>query len=171
MLDRLRTWLLRWRLNLFPAFWCTGARITHLAPDLREVRLRLPLRLRTRNYVGTIFGGSMYAAVDPIYMVMLIENLGSSYEVWDKAASIRFRRPARETLHARFALDEEELAEIRRAVEREGRVDRTYEVELTGADGTVHAEVEKVIHVRRRERERGGRAGPRPDPENRGGKG
>ena len=156
MLDRLRTWLLRWRLNLFPAFWCTGARLTHLAPDLREIRLRLPLSLRTRNYVGTIFGGSMYAAVDPIYMVMLIENLGSGYEVWDKAATIRFRRPARETLHARFVLDDEELAAIRRAVQQEGRVDRTYDVELASADGTVHAEVEKVIHVRRRDDGGGG---------------
>lgn len=150
MLDDLRTRLLRWRLNLFPAFWCTGARVTHLSPDLREVRLRLPLSLRTRNYVGTIFGGSMYAAVDPIYMVMLIENLGSGYEVWDKSATIRFRRPARETLFAGFALDEEELAAIRRAVDEEGRVDRTYGVELASSDGTVHAEVEKVIHVRRR---------------------
>jgi acyl-coenzyme A thioesterase PaaI-like protein len=150
MLDGLRTRLLRWRLNLFPAFWCTGARITHLSPDLREVRLRLPLSLRTRNYVGTIFGGSMYAAVDPIYMVMLIENLGPAYEVWDKSARIRFRRPATETLFARFTLDEEELAAIRRAVDEEGRVDRTYGVELESSDGTSHAEVEKVIHVRRR---------------------
>jgi hypothetical protein len=34
---------------------------------------------RTRNYVGTIFGGSMYSAVDPIYMVMLTRRLGKDY--------------------------------------------------------------------------------------------
>lgn len=149
MLDDLRARLLRWRLNLFPAYWCTGARVTHLSPDFRDVRIRLPLNVRTRNYVGTIFGGSMYAAVDPIYMVMLIRNLGSDYEVWDKAARIRFRRPARDALHARFTLDEAELEAIRGAVAEEGRVDRTYHVELAAADGTVHAEVEKVVHVRR----------------------
>lgn len=151
MLDALRTRLLRWRFNLFPAFWCTGARITHLSADLRELRLRLPLNLRSRNYVGTIFGGSMYAAVDPVHMVMLIENLGAGYEVWDRAATIRFLRPARETLHASFELPAEELAAIRRAVAAEGRVDRTYGVELVSGDGTVHAEIEKVVHVRRRE--------------------
>lgn len=151
MLEDLRGWLFRWRLNLFPAYWCTGARITHLSPDFRDVRLRLPLNVRTRNIVGTIFGGSMYAAVDPVYMLMLMENLDPSYEVWDKAATIRFLRPARETLHAGFALDEDELDAIRRAVAEQGRVDRVYEVELATADGTVHAEVEKVVHVRRRE--------------------
>lgn len=150
MLDDLRTLLHRWRLNLFPAFWCTGARITHLSRDFREIRLRLPLGLRTRNLVGTIFGGSMYAAVDPVYMVMLMRNLGAAYEVWDRAATIRFLRPARETLHARFALEEGELEAIRKAVRIHGRVDRSYEVELASEDGTVHAEVGKVIHVRRR---------------------
>lgn len=155
MLDGFRTRLLRWRLNLFPAFWCTGARITHLSPDFRQVRIRLPLSLRTRNYVGTIFGGSMYAAVDPIYMIMLIKNLGPDYEVWDRAATIRFLRPARQALRASFAVDEEELEAIRRAVRSEGRVDRRYDVELVSAEGTVHAEVEKVVHVRRREEEGG----------------
>lgn len=95
----------KWGFNLFPAYWCTGARITYLADDFREVRVRLPLNWRTRNYVGTIFGGSMYAAVDPVYMIMLIHNLGPEYEVWDKAASIRFREPGRDTLRARFVLD------------------------------------------------------------------
>jgi len=67
-----RTRLLRWGFNIFPAYWGTGGRITSIAPDWHEVRVRVPLSWRTRNYVGTIFGGSLYGAVDPIYMVMLI---------------------------------------------------------------------------------------------------
>jgi len=39
------------------------------------VRLsKVVLGWRTKNYVGTIFGGSMYAAGDGVYMVMLIKN-------------------------------------------------------------------------------------------------
>ena len=56
--------LLRWKFNLFPAYRGTGARIAYIADDFHEVRLRLPLSWRTRNAVGTIFGGSMYGAVD-----------------------------------------------------------------------------------------------------------
>jgi hypothetical protein len=137
--------------NLFPAYRGTGGRITYLADDWKEIRVRLPLNLRTRNYVGTIFGGSMYGAVDPIYMVMLINLLGPGYQVWDKSASIRFRRPGRATLHARFTLDDAELAAIRAALETERSVERTYPVALTDADGVVHAEIEKVIHIRKRE--------------------
>lgn len=151
VLASLRSTLRRWRLNLFPAYWCTGARITHLSDDFRDVRIELPLTWRTRNYVGTIFGGSMYAAVDPIYMVMLIENLGPDYVVWDRSARIRFLRPGRGTLHARFTLDDRELSAIREALESRRSLDRTYRVALVDREGTPRAEVEKVVHVRRKD--------------------
>lgn len=150
MPESMRTRLARWGFNWFPAYRGTGARITYIAHDFREIRIRLPLGLRTRNYVGTIFGGSMYGAVDPIYMVMLIRNLGPEYVVWDKAASIRFRRPGRTTLHARFVIDGAELESIREALSHSPTLDRTYSVDLTDAEGTVHATVEKVIHIRRK---------------------
>ena len=147
--ESLRTRLTRWGFNWFPAYRGTGARITFIARDWREVRIRLPLSWRTRNYVGTIFGGSMYGAVDPIYMVMLIRALGPGYVVWDKAASIRFRRPGRTTLFARFTLDDAELDAIRDALGASSTTDRVYTVDLVDAEGVVHATVEKTIHVRR----------------------
>ena len=142
---------MRWGFNLWPCYRGTGGRVTFIASDWREVRVRLPLSWRTRNYVGTIFGGSLYAAVDPFYMIMLMENLGADYQVWDKAASIRFRKPGRGALSATFRIDEPELAEIRRLLQEQPKVDRTYTVQLVDAHGVMHAEVEKVIHISRRQ--------------------
>jgi acyl-coenzyme A thioesterase PaaI-like protein len=150
MKESFRSRLARWRFNLFPAYVGSGARVTHIAADWREVRIELPLSWRTRNYVGTIFGGSLYSAVDPFYMIMLIRLLGPGYVVWDKAASIRFRRPGRSTLHAQFTLPEGELEAIRAALEQAPKIDRVYTVELLSSDGTVHAHVEKTVHVSRR---------------------
>jgi acyl-coenzyme A thioesterase PaaI-like protein len=141
----------RWRFNLFPAYRGTGGRVTYIAADLSEVRIRLPLNWRTRNYVGTIFGGSLYGALDPIYMLMLLKLLGREYVVWDKTASIRFRRPGRETLYATFRMPAEELDGIRAAVAASGKTEREYTVELVSASGEVHAICQKVISVRRRE--------------------
>ena len=139
-----------WRLifNLFPAFRGTGGKITYIADDWSEVHVKLPLNWRTRNYVGTIFGGSMYAAVDPLYMIMLIKQLGSDFVVWDKSASIRFKRPGRTTLFARFHVDAADIAEIRATLTTTPSIDRVYTVELKDEDGTVHAIVEKTIHIR-----------------------
>lgn len=148
MSESLRTRLQRWGFNLFPAYRGTGGRITYIARDWRELRIRVPLGWRTRNYVGSIFGGSMFGAMDPIYMVMLIRNLGPDYLVWDKSASIRFRRPGRTTLHARFSLDDTELDAIRAALAEAPAIDRVYTIDLVDAEGVVHATVEKTIHIR-----------------------
>lgn len=140
----------RWMFNGWPCYRGTGGRVTFIAHDWRVLRVKLPLNLRTRNYVGTIFGGSLYAAVDPFFMLMLIKNLGPEYVVWDKAASIRFRRPGRSLLTAEFRLDEDELDTIRTLLETQPKVDRTYTVSLVDATGEVHAMVEKTIHVARK---------------------
>ena len=142
--------VMRWKFNLFPAYRGTGARVTYISSDFREVRVKLPLSLRSRNAVGTIFGGSMYGAVDPIYMIMLMRNLGRDFVVWDKAATIRFRKPGRTTLFATFRLDDAELDAIRAATASGEPADRTYNVELVDSEGTVHASVEKIIYVRKK---------------------
>jgi acyl-coenzyme A thioesterase PaaI-like protein len=141
-----------WSFYVFGCYRGTGGRLKYIAEDWSEVRLELPLSWRTRNYVGTIFGGSLYSAVDPIYMLMLIHRLGPEFVVWDKAASIQFKKPGRETLHARFAVGDDELAAIHLALETQRSVDRTYIIDLVDGSGTVCATVEKIIYIRRGER-------------------
>jgi len=153
MAESLRTRLMRWGFNFFPAYRGTGGRVSYIAADWSEVRVRLPLNWRTRNYVGTIFGGSLYGAVDPFYMIMLIKRLGPEYIVWDKAATVHFKRPGRVTLYARFVMPDEELRAIEEAL-RNGAasVDRVYQVDLVDAEGVVHATIEKVIYIRRKDK-------------------
>jgi acyl-coenzyme A thioesterase PaaI-like protein len=142
--------LFRIVLNFYPPFRGTGAWVTFIADDWSEMRIRIPLSWRTRNYVGTIFGGSLYAGMDPHFMFMLIHRLGPGYLVWDKAASIRFRRPGRGQLRAVCRMPDAEVAEVRRILETQEKVDRTYTVDLVAKDGTVCASLEKVVNVRRR---------------------
>ncbi len=151
MPESLRTKISRWGFNFFPAYRGTGARIAYIAGDWREVRIKLPLNWRTRNYVGTIYGGSMYGAVDPIYMLMLIKVLGPEYVIWDKAASLRFKKPGISTLFAKFILTEEEISAVKDALSSAPSVERIYPVELVDAEGVVHASIEKTVYIRKKE--------------------
>ena len=141
----------RWKFNFFPAYRGTGARIVYIADDYREIRVKIPLSWRTRNYVGTIYGGSLYGGIDPIYMVMLIKSLGKDYVVWDKSAKIRFKRPGRGTLFAEFLLTGEELSEIKTLLETHKSVDRIYNVELKDTAGKVCCLIEKTIYIAKKE--------------------
>ena len=99
-----------------------------------------------KNYMGVHFGGSLFAMTDPFYMVMLATNLGNEYVVWDKAASIRYKKPGKGRVRAEFRLSEERLAEIRAVIEAEGRYDARFVVEVKDHEGGVVAEVERVIY-------------------------
>jgi hypothetical protein len=124
--------------------------VAYISEDFHEIRVKIPLSWRTRNYVGTIYGGSMYGAIDPIYMLMLIRILGHEYVVWDKAATIRFRKPGKETLFADFKLNPDEIDEIKRLAETQRSVDRIYKLELKDKDGVVHAQIEKTLYIKKR---------------------
>jgi len=138
--------------NFFPPFRGSGGRLTYISDDYREVRLRLPLNLRTRNIVGTTYGGSMYGAVDPIYMIMLMKILGDEYAVWDRSSNIRFKRPGMETLYAEFHISEQETDEIIEVLETRKSTNRDYVVELKNAAGEIHAVIDKEIYVARKRR-------------------
>ena len=105
-----RARMVRMGFNLHPAFRGTGGRVEHVAPDLSHIRIRLPLSWRTRNVVGSIYGGSLFAVTDGLHPMMLMAALGEDVIVWDKAASIRYRKPGYSTLYADFSLDADEVA-------------------------------------------------------------
>lgn len=143
---------LSWRIfNYWPAIRGTGGRVTRVAPDWTELDVRIKLNWRTRNYVGTIFGGSIYAAVDPFFMLMILRQLGDDYVVWDKSARVSFKRPGTETLYAEFRVSAEEVADLRAIADRDDKLERTYSLDLKDAEGRVYATIDKVIYVARKE--------------------
>jgi acyl-coenzyme A thioesterase PaaI-like protein len=135
--------------SLYPPYLGAGVRVTRATPDFRLVEVEMRLWPWNRNYVGTHFGGSLFSMADPFFMIMLIEQLGPGYTVWDKAGSIRFRRPGRGTVRARFEIPPERLEEIRRAADAGGKVEPTFTVSILDAQGEVVAEVEKLLSVRK----------------------
>lgn len=125
----------RFKFNLFPAYRRGGGRLTYISKDYHEIHVKLPLNWATKNYVGTSLSDSMFAAVDPIYMAMLIKILGTDYIIWDKSANIRFKRPGRKTLFAKFLVTPEDVANIKSQLETAKSIDKIYKIELKNQAG------------------------------------
>ena len=134
-------------MNLYPMYFGTGGKITFLSSDWRQVQVRLRRNMWTYNYVGTIFGGSMFSASDPFYMLMLFHSLGKKYVIWDKSASIRFKKPGKTTLYAHFEVDEKTLADIKEKVAYSGETDWQFTIQWKDGAGKVHAEIERTVYV------------------------
>jgi hypothetical protein len=142
--------LRRW-VNLWPPFLGAGIRVIRIAPDMKAVDVEMKLRWWNANYVGTHFGGSLYAMTDPFYMLMLMANLGRDYIVWDKAGSIRYRRPGRGTVRAEFRISDAQLNDIREKLKTLPKYEPMFQVEVKDEHGTVMAEVEKLLHIRKKD--------------------
>ncbi len=149
MADRQRI-LLR-LMSVWPPFAGAGVRVRVIGRDPLAFETRMKLRWWNRNYVGTHFGGSLYSMADPFYMLILIDALGPGYVVWDKSAAIRFRRPGRGTVTARFEIPAGEVDAVRRAADSGEKVEPLFTARILDADGEMVAEVEKRLHIRRRE--------------------
>lgn len=139
--------MLRFLFNLAPVIRGSGSWVRFISDDWYEMHVSLPLSLRTRNYVGTIFGGSMFSASDPWYMIMLYRILGKDYIIWDKSASIRFVRPGRGRLKGRFLISQAEIEAIKQAVCEEGEMEKTFLLEWVNREGKVVSRVEKLIYI------------------------
>jgi hypothetical protein len=148
--------LRRW-INLWPPFMGMGIRIKHIASDMKTIDVEMKLSFWNANYVGTHFGGSLFAMTDPFYMLMLMANLGSNYIVWDKAATIRYKKPGSGTVRAEFRLSDIQIGDVREKLNTLPKYEPVFMVEVKDEAGIVIAEVEKVLHVRKKEVEPSGK--------------
>lgn len=142
--------MMRRFLNVWPPFAFSGIVVEEISDDFRRARVSLRKRFLTRNYVGTLFGGALFAMTDPFWMVMVLRNLGDDYVVWDKAGEIEFVTPGRETVYAEFEVTDELLDHMRAEAADGSKVLHWLETDIRTADGTLVARVRKQLYVRRR---------------------
>lgn len=141
---------LRLLMNLWPPFIGAGIHVERLSPDYTEAVVRMRLGLLNRNYMGTHFGGSLYAMTDPFFALLVMHQLGRDYVVWDKASSIDYKLPGRGTVRARFRVTPEQVEAIRQATASGDKFEPVFTVDVVNRQGEVVATVEKTVYVRRK---------------------
>ncbi|GAA2825576.1 DUF4442 domain-containing protein [Kitasatospora sp. CM 4170] len=139
-------------INFWPPFLFAGIKVLGVSDDYRRAKVRLRLGRLNRNWVGTHFGGSIFAMTDPFWMLLVMQNLGRDYVVWDAAAEISFVSPGRGDIFAEFVLTEDRLAEIRELTQEGKKALVWFDTEVLAADGSVVARVRKQLYVREKRR-------------------
>lgn len=143
--------IFKYGFNWSPMYRRSVGRVTEVSSDLMKVKIQIPHNYKNMNFVGATFGGSLFSATDPIYMIQLLQILGDNYVVWDKTATIRFKRPVREKVYANFEYTEEEILDIKKRVNESKEIDIIKMATIFNAKGIIFSEVEKVIYVASKE--------------------
>ena len=133
--------------NWSPMYKRTTAKLIEVSDDLYYVKIRLKLNWKNRNYAGSIFGGSMLAATDPIYMIQLIQILGVKYVVWDKAVEARYKKPAKSTIFGEFIFTKEEVETIKQNVIDNNETDILKTMNLVDENENIIATFNKTLYI------------------------
>lgn len=136
--------------NLWPPLLFSGISARTIAADYRSVEVVMKLRWYNRNYVGVHFGGSLFAMTDPWYMLMLMNNLGRDYYVWDKRGTIDYVAPGRGMVSARFHINDAILDDIRAKTANGEKYLPEFHVEIFDEDEKLVARVHRVLYVRKK---------------------
>lgn len=137
-------------INFWPPFLWAGIHIDHVSKDFMEIDVSLKLKFWNRNYVGTQYGRSLYSMVDPFYMLMLIQLLGKGYIVWDKAATIRFKKPGMNKVYAQFRLTQNQIDGYKEDLILKSKIEPVLTILIKDEKGQVIAEVEKTLYVKKK---------------------
>jgi len=135
--------------NLYPPFLGAGIRVK-VSRDIKTIDVTLKLSFLNRNYVGTQYGGSMYSMCDPFYMILLMENLGKDYIVWDQSAEITFKKPGKTNLRATFHIPESEYQNIKSQLEVKKKINPVFTVDIIDTHNNIVATVNKTIYIKKK---------------------
>lgn len=133
--------------NLSPMYRRSTGKVIKVSEDLLFVKIKIPISYKNRNFVGSIFGGSLFSATDPLFMIQLMNILGDNYVVWDKDATIKYKRPAKETVFCEFVFSKTDIEKIKKEVEENGEYNLIKSTKLTNENNTTIAELTKTIYV------------------------
>jgi hypothetical protein len=85
-----------------------------------------------------------------MYMLMLINILGPNYIVWDKTATIDYRKPGKGLVTAEFRLSSDELIDSLRAMQPDEKRLIELTVDIKDEEGEIVAHVVKTEYIKRK---------------------
>ena len=133
--------------NWSPMYRRTTGKIVEVSDDLLYIKIKLKLSWKNRNYAGSMFGGSMLAATDPIYMIQLLQILGNDYIIWDKSVEATYKRPGKGKIYGEFAFTKEEIESIKEKISNENEMDIVKSMNLVDEESNIVATFNKTLYI------------------------
>ncbi|PWS29019.1 DUF4442 domain-containing protein [Pedobacter yonginense] len=142
---------LKWAMRFYPPLFFQRIWVQKFDKEFRSCTVKLSKSFLNKNYNGSIFGGTIYAATDPFYALLfdqLLQRQGFKVRVWLKSASIQYLKPGRSSLYFTININDEMLAEAEHVLKTVGKFVKAYPMEITNAEGELCATVMNEVYVR-----------------------
>jgi acyl-coenzyme A thioesterase PaaI-like protein len=143
---------LKWALRFYPPLLLQRVWVRRIGKDFMSAEVRVVRSPFNLNYNRSIFGGTIFSAVDPFYAVLYFEALrrkGYRSRIWVTRAEIEYLKPAYSDLFFTTSITPEELRDTIAAITAGEKVRRTHEIELRNKSGELCCRVLSEVYIRK----------------------
>ena len=144
--------ILKWGMRLYPPLFFQRIWVKKIHPDFMGADITIYKSLLNINANKSIFGGTIFSAIDPFYPVLLdqyFQHNGIKRTVaWLKTAQIDYIKPARHQLRIQVRLDQSILTEALTHIQYEGKITRTFNTRIFDSQDTLCAVAHNEIYIR-----------------------
>ncbi|RFZ94332.1 DUF4442 domain-containing protein [Mucilaginibacter conchicola] len=142
---------LKWIMRFYPPLLFQRIWVQRFHNGFKGVEVKVFKSFFNKNYNGTIFGGTIFAAADPFLPVLFDRILYSpdrKLRIWSKSSRIDFLKPANSTLKFSIVIDDHHIKEALEILETIGKYEKTFLVDIFNADGEVCASLQNEVYIR-----------------------
>ncbi|WP_437918190.1 DUF4442 domain-containing protein [Sphingobacterium sp. LRF_L2] len=143
---------LKWILRFYPPFFFQRIWVKKVYPEFKQLDIEVRKSIFNKNSNGTIFGGTIFSAVDPIHTLLIdqiLKKRGISKTVtWLKSAKIDYIKPASKHLLFSICIDDRDIQSILECISKTGKVEKSFAIKIIDQDGLVCAKSHNEIYIR-----------------------
>lgn len=143
---------LKWLLRIYPPFLFQRIWVREIHPDFKKVDVKIFKSLLNINSNKTIFGGTIFSAVDPFYAILIDQRLqlnGFNKTIaWLKSASIEYKKPGLTNLRFTIEITETDFNECVDALKTRGRIMKTFSIQILNELNEICAIAKNEIYIR-----------------------
>ncbi|RZL31983.1 MAG: DUF4442 domain-containing protein [Pedobacter sp.] len=142
---------LKWAMCLYPPLLFQRIWVKKFHNGFRGVDVKISNSFLNRNYNGSIFGGTIYAATDPFYAILfdqLMQRRGFKVRVWLKSASIQYLKPGLTNLYFTLKITDEMIEDAEKSLNDTGKFVKSFPMELFNKKGELCATVMNEVYLR-----------------------
>ena len=143
---------LKWLLRIYPPFLFQRIWVQRIYPDFQGVDVKIIKSIFNKNTNNTIFGGTIFSAVDPFYAILIDQRLQAhgfkKTVAWLKSASIEYKKPGLTNLRFSIKITDEDFNECMDTLKNRGRIIKTFSVEIVNDQNEICAIAKNEIYIR-----------------------
>ncbi len=143
---------LKWVMRLYPPLLFQRIWVVGFDKGFTGVRVKVRKSLLNKNYNGSIFGGTIFAAADPFYPVLFNQVLNADGKrrlaIWSKSSKIDFLKPAINNLFFEIKLSDADIADAKETLIVTGKYEKLFPIDIYNQDGEVCASLMNEVYVR-----------------------